>query len=47
MFLWVFNPSLCHLSPYYPLLVSLVSLILLFQDHVACQNFILSGLFIN
>ena len=44
MSLWVFNPSLCHLSPFYLLLVSLI---LLFQDHVACQNFILSGLVIN
>ena len=31
-----FDPSLCRLSPF------LLSLMLLFQGHVACQNFILT-----
>ena len=44
MSLWVFNPSLCHLLLFYVLLVSLISL---FQNHVACQNFISSGPLIN
>ena len=33
-----FDPSLCHLSPF-----SLLLLMLLFQSHVACPNFILKG----
>ena len=44
MFLWVFNPSLCHLLLFYVLFVSLISP---FQNHVACQNFTLSGPLIN
>ena len=44
MSLWVFNPSLCHLLLFYVLFVSLISP---FQNHVACQNFILSGPLIN